>query len=183
MITAATTQTKLRTTWLTLIMTTIALLNVIGCTPLGLYSLLAPKDSIDVIVPEDFQGRVLIAYQIEGGIVPQKKGDVWQYRLQDDGALLLQSDPLSSISEYTFFYELADGTLEPIPSSTCFDDDQSSGIVVCTGGTVEVYNARALRPNQSFSIAELDEKREWTFEDYHVLYDRYFDQLVLSDDE
>lgn len=159
------------------------LLHLTSCTPLGLSWLVEPKERIDVIVPEGYEGPVLIAYQIPDGITAEKKDNVWQYRLQDDGALLLRSDPLSGVGQLMFFYELNDGTLRPIPHSSCFDDIEYEGVVVCTGMMTEIHRGRNFRPNESFSIARLDTKRQWTPEDYDRLIDRYFDRLVLPEQE
>lgn len=161
----------------------LVLLFLTSCTPLGLSWLAAPKERIDVIVPKGYEGPVLIAYQIPDGATPEKKDNVWQYRLQDDGALLLQSDPLRGVGQLMFFYELSDGTLQPIPHSSCFDDVEYEGVVVCTGMMTEIHRGRNFRPNESFSIARLENKRQWTPEDYDLLIDRYFDRLALPEQE
>lgn len=157
------------------------LISLAGCTPLGAYWLVAPKERVDVIVPEGYEGPVLIAYQVPDGVIPQKKEDVWQYHLQHDGALLLQTDPLSGIGKYAFYYELADGALEPLPMSTCFDDVEYEGVVVCSSGTYEIHNARELRPSESYFVGRIEDWRQFkrSFEEFDRLYNRYFDQLAL----
>lgn len=158
----------------------IIVLHAAACTPLGLSWFAAPKERIDVIAPEGYEGPILIAYQVPDGVIPEKKGDVWQYYLQDDGALLIQTDPLPGVGQFKFFYRLQDGTLQPIPPSSCFDEVEYDGVVVCTGGTYEVYNTRTLRPNESYAILRLKDKAEW---DFDRLYDRYLDQLTVPEHE
>ncbi len=157
------------------------LLTLAGCSPLGWYWLAAPKERIHVIVPAGYEGQVLIAYRVPDGVIPEKKDDAWQFHLQDDGALLLQVDPLPGIGQLQFFYERHDGTRQPIPPSSCFDDDTDLGTVVCTGGSFEIYNARAMRPNESYYVGHLDNYRQRTSEEFDELYDRYFDRLALPE--
>lgn len=157
-----------------------------GC---GSYSTLfwqtASKEDIHVLVPNGYEGRVLIAWQVPEGSIAEKEGDAWQYQLQEDGALLLQNDPPQEIGRWSFWYEQADGTLKPIPPSTCFDDAQEEGVAVCTGMIAVGANEKELRPNVGFTITTLEDylSGKWDDEEFFRLRNRYYDQLVLPEGE
>ena len=143
----------------------------------------ASKEEINVLVPDGYEGRVLIAWQIPDGALAKKEGDAWQYPLQKDGALLLQNEPPQEISQWVFWYKQVDGTLEPIPSSTCFDNAEEEGVVVCTGMMAVGVNGRDLRPNMGFTITTLDDylDRKWDGEEFFRLTNLYFEQLALPE--
>lgn len=166
-----------------LVMLTFALL---GCGPYSpLPWLTASRQDVHVLVPEGFEGKVLIAWQIPDGKLAERERDAWIYRLQEDGALLLQNDPPEQIIHWSFWYARADGSLEPIPSSTCLDSAQDEGIVVCTGMIADRHKGRDLRPNASFIITRLEDylSGRWGGDEFFRLTTRYLDQLALPAEE
>lgn len=154
-----------------------------GCSPEGMYYLIAPKHRVDVILPEGYEGPVLIAYQVSNGAVAEKQDNVWIYRIPQDGVLLLQNPPLRGVGQFLFFYQSLDGTLQPIPPSSCFDDAEDEGVVICLTGHFEVYNGKRLRPLQGYFVGTLDHWRRFKTdaEYYSRLYERYFDVLALPE--
>lgn len=158
---------------------------VAGCGPYSPFLWLKAKPvEIQVLVPEQFEGQVLLAWQIPDGAEPQQQGEVLIYRVQNDGVLLLRSDP-PNMGDWRFFYELRDGTLQAIPRSPCFHDSKEQGIVVCTGMMAGVHNTFALRPNQEFFVTTAEDFRtgRWTGgEEYFRKYDEYLDRLMLPDE-
>jgi hypothetical protein len=157
------------------------ILGLAGCTVEGVYWLVSPKERIDVIMPAGYEGPVLIAYQISEGVVPEKEGDVWRYSAGKDGASLLQIDPPRGVGQYEFFYQKADGALQPIPHSTCFDDVESEGVVVCTAGHYETYHGHRLKPTAMFFVGKLADWRQFvsSFETFDSMYERHIDLLAL----
>ncbi|MFZ2488337.1 MAG: hypothetical protein WAZ19_09465 [Anaerolineae bacterium] len=159
------------------------LVTLAGCVPEGIYWLFAPRQRVDVIVPSGFEGYVLIAYQVPDGAEPVKEGDVYIYRIPEDGVLLLQSDPPSGVGQFAFYYEVGDGSLRPIPPSTCFDHVEHDGSVVCVTGTYEVYNTRQLRPSESYFVGSLDKWRDFrsSSEKFDSSYEQHLDKLALPE--
>lgn len=165
------------------IVITVILVGLTGCSPEGVYYLLAPKNRIDVILPEGYEGPILIVYQVSDGVVAEKEGNVWKYRIPESGVLFLRSAPLRGVGQFMFFYQSVDGTLRPIPPSSCFDDREDEGVVVCLTGHYEIYNKKRLRPLQGYFVGTLEHWRQFkTDPEYHrSLYERYFDKLVLPE--
>ena len=143
--------------------------------------LIESPEIIQVHVPAGYEGQVLLAYQVPNGRQAKKTGDTWIYQLQPDGAILLQDDPPSGIVSISFWYVKADGQLESIPNDTCFDDSKTEGAVVCTGMIADIFNEVKLRPNQSFYVGHLTNKRKLKNVDYDVLLRLYLEQLALPD--
>lgn len=156
---------------------------LIGCSSEGMYYLIAPKHRVDVILPERYEGPVLIAYQVSNGVVAEKQDNVWIYRIPQDGVLLLQNPPLRGVGQFMFFYQSLDGTLQPIPPSSCFDDAEDEGVVVCSTGHYEIYKSKRLRPLLGYFVGTLDHWRQFKtdFDYYNSLYERYFDMLALPE--
>jgi hypothetical protein len=143
----------------------------------------APREKIQVLVPDGYEGPVLIAYQVPDGVQAERDDDVWLYRLQPDGALLLKNDPPRFIVQMSFWYTTESGELHPIPQNPCFLDSVAEGVVVCPGTRTEVFNYQRLRPNQNFYVAHLSDKQGWTYEVYTRLLRRYLDRLALPHQE
>ena len=154
-----------------------------GCSPEGMYYLIAPKHRIDVILPEGYEGPILIVYQVSDGVVAEEKGGVWIYRIPEDGVLLLQNPPLGGVGRFMFFYQSLDGRLQPILPSPCFDDVEYEGMVICSTGHFEILNGKQLRPSQGYFVGTLEHYRQFKkdLESLIDLYYRYFDVLVLPE--
>ncbi len=167
--------------WLTALM---LLLTTTGC---GLHSAfydLIPAERIHVSIPDGYEGRILIAWEVPDGEIAEKEDGVWEYRLQKDGALLLQNDSPQVVS-WSFSYERFDGSQEPLPQSTCFEDAPEEGVVVCTGGRLQVFDTVELRPNTGFTVTTIDDylNRRWEGEEFFGLFRRYLDRLALPDED
>lgn len=162
----------------------ILLLTNIGCGPYSPFNDLIPAERIHVIIPDGYEGRILIAWEVPDGEVAEKKDGVWQYRLQEDGALLLQNEAPQGVT-WSFSYERPDGSQEPLLPSTCFEDAPEEGVVVCTGGWLQVHDTIELRPNAGFTITTIDDyiNRRWDGEEFFGLYSRYLDRLALPDED
>lgn len=144
----------------------------------------SPVERIQVYVPDGFEGNILIAWEVPDGTVAEEKEGVWQYRLQEDGALLLQNEPPQGRRQWYFAYEKDDGSLTPIPNSTCFESATETGIVVCGGTTAGIHDMRELRPNMQYTITTVEDRLlgKWSGDEFFRLTDRYLDQLALPDE-
>lgn len=162
----------------------ISLLTTIGCGSYSPFYDLIPAERIHVTIPDGYEGRILIAWEVPDGEIAEKEDGVWEYRLQKDGALLLQNDSPQVVS-WSFSYERFDGSQEPLPQSTCFEDAPEEGVVVCTGGRLQVFDTVELRPNTGFTITTIDDyiNRRWEGEEFFGLFRRYFDRLALPDED
>lgn len=156
---------------------------ILGCMiylwgPTLYFWVLVPQEKYMVIVPEGYEGPVLIAWQIPDGEIAQKEDDAWIYRLGTDGALLLQNDPPNSVIDISFWYSKESKNLESIPFNSCDDDTLTTGeVIVCTGGLTGRYKTRDLHPNHSFYITSTPNSRVW---DTEKLLDRYLSRLVIG---
>jgi hypothetical protein len=141
--------------------------------------LFAPRQTIKVLVPVGYEGPILIAYQIPDGERAEKQGDVLLYRISSDGTLLLKDDPPSSVIAMSFWYLEANGDLQLIPQSACWDDSPEKSVVVCTGMMTLTHNRKDLHPNITFAVTSISDK--WKhFDTGDQLIDRYLDRLAVS---
>ncbi len=137
-----------------------------------------------MLVPAGYEGAVLIGYQVPDGAIAQMENNAWIYRIQLDGALMLQNDPPRNIVQISLWYEKGDRTLISIPHAPCWGSDELIGAVIfCTGGTTNINKAKPLRHNISFAISYFNGDRITGGESYDNLLEKYFDRLVLESSE
>jgi hypothetical protein len=162
----------------------ILLLTTIGCGSYSPFYDLIPAERIHVSIPNGYEGRIMIAWEVPDGEVSEKEEGVWQYRLQKDGALLLQND-FPQVVSWSFSYERPDGSQEPLLQSTCFEDAPEEGVVICTGGWLQTFDTVELRPNTGFTVTTIDDylNGRWEGEEFFGLFRRYLDRLALPDEE
>ena len=161
----------------------VVLLSVlVGCSSpySALFWQTSSPQEIRVLVASGYEGPVLIIWQVPNGGTATTTDEAFIYRLQPDGALLLQDDPPRSVGQWSFWHEEADGRLVPIPSSTCFNDAPEQGVVVCTGMSAASSNSKEVRPNVSFAITTLARKEEMVDRIFDELYPKYDEQLQAS---
>lgn len=161
------------------------LLTILFLTPgCGMvYYWLATPTEISVIVPEGFEGRVLIAWSIPDGEAAEISEDgVLTLRLQPDGALLLRNER-PSYGRESFWYEHADGSLTRIPWSSCFDDSPQEGIVVCSDMEAVLRDSRLLYPNTAYNIGTVEAIRTRDFSQDDVLLEKYMSRLLVPTPE
>ncbi len=90
----------------------------------------------------------------------------------------------NGIGRWFFLYETGNEQTIPIPSSTCFDNAQEQGVVVCTGGFYQIWNGQKLHPNQSFFVIKLKDKERIMGSGSNVvdsLLYKYADRLAIPD--
>jgi len=77
-----------------------------GCS--GVYSQKlwssGPHYTIDVIVPDEYEGPVFIAWEIPDGKRTQENDGILTYAIDDDGSLLLGDDLPTGVGQWRFWY-------------------------------------------------------------------------------
>lgn len=147
---------------------------------------LPPADRVMIYVPDGFEGNVIIAWNIPDGSVAEMKDGVWQYYLQEDGALLLNNERLGSSVEWRFSILKHDGTFEEIPYIVRSDGTETAEIVAYGGSAISRgYQVQGTDWITSFTIASPEDYHagKWRRGEQPDLLDRYWDRLSYPVEE